>query len=534
MNEATQNEIVQRWQAGMAQRRIARDLGISRGSVRRLLARIEAQRSGSAPPPGGPKPPARRPGLLDEHAGLLGQLLERYPNITAVRVHEELRARGFAGSYTIVRERVRQLRPRPLPEPVIRFETPPGAQAQMDYSTYDIDFFGEGRRRLYLFSYVLGYSRRQYLRFVEAMDLPTTLREHIRAFEYLGGAAATCLYDNMKVVVLRHDDDGPIYNPRFLAFATHYGFKPWACRVRRAQTKGKVERPFHFVETSLLNGRSFRTLEHLNDITAWWLASIADVRLHPVTQERPVDRHEKERPHLLPLPAQAYDTALVVYRVVNVEGLVAYRQNFYSVPWRYLGQALPLRITEQEVIIYGPHIEEIARHRLLPRNVSGQPCVAKAHRPGDDSRQQDLLLRERFSELGPVARRFLDGLVRDQRHGKSQARKVLALLGNYARVDLLAALERAVRFGAFSAQAVERILAARAKPKSTLETLAEQERRQLPAVLDQAVPPRLTADYQHLLPDEESTSHDQANQPSCPSDADATPPAGPDQASGPA
>ena len=125
---------------------------------------------------------------------------------------------------------------------------------------------------------MLGYSRRQYLRFVEAQDFATTVREHVRAFEHLGGVAATCLYDNMKVVVTGYEDDVPIYNPRFLAFATHYGFRPVACRPRRPQTKGKVERPFAYVETSLLNGRTFETLDHLNETTAWWLAHVADVR----------------------------------------------------------------------------------------------------------------------------------------------------------------------------------------------------------------------------------------------------------------
>ena len=148
----------------------------------------------------------------------------------------------------------------------------------MDYSTYDLDFTDEGRRRVYAFSYVLGYSRRQYLRFVESQDFATTVREHIRAFEHLGGVAATCLYDNMKVVVSGYDGDEPVYNPRFLAFAAHYGFRPVACRPRRPQTKGKVERPFGYVESSLLGGRTFRGLEHLNETAAWWLAEVADVR----------------------------------------------------------------------------------------------------------------------------------------------------------------------------------------------------------------------------------------------------------------
>ncbi len=255
----------------------------------------------------------------------------------------------------------------------------------MDYAVYDLDFTGEGRRRVNLFSYILGYSRRQYLRFVESQDMTTTLREHLRAFEHLGGVAATCLYDNMKVVVTGYEDDVPVYNPRFLAFATHYGFRPVACRPRRPQTKGKVERPFFYVETSLFNGRTFSSLDHLNETTAWWLAHVADVRELREAKQTPLQLHEQERPHLVPLPAQAYDVSAVVYRTVNVEGLVTYGQNGYSVPWRYIGSMLPVRITEKELIVYGLQVEEIARHSLLPGTVRGQRVVHKEHRPAEDA-----------------------------------------------------------------------------------------------------------------------------------------------------
>jgi transposase len=134
--------------------------------------------------------------------------------------------------------------------------------------------------------------------------MATTLSEHVRAFTHLGGVAATCLYDNMKVVVTGYENDVPIDNPRFLAFATHYGFRPVACRPRRPQTKGKVERPFFYVETSLLNGRSFETLNHLNEITAWWLANVADVRELRQFGTTPLQLHQEELPHLVPLPAQ--------------------------------------------------------------------------------------------------------------------------------------------------------------------------------------------------------------------------------------
>ncbi len=527
MNEAVQNAIVERRQGGASQRAIARQLGLSRDSVARVLAQVAAARAGQVPASQLPPTPQRRPSLVDAYEPVLRELLARYPDITARRLFEELRARGFTGQYTIVRQRVERLRPRPSKEPVLRFETAPGAQAQMDYGVYDLDFTQEGRRRVYLFSYLLGYSRRAYLRFVDSQDFTTTIREHVRAFSYLEGVAATCLYDNQKVVVLRHDDDGPVYNPRFLAFATHYGFKPWACKPRRPQTKGKSERRFHFVEISLLNGRTFHNLDQLNEVTAWWLATVADVRVHGETKQTPLERYAAEKAHLMPLPAQPYDTALVLYRSVNAEGFLAYRQNFYAVPWGYIGRLLPVRITEHDVVVYSPTVEEVARHALLPRSVTGQRQVGSLHPARADANERLAILHERFQELGPAARRFLDGLLAKQRQGKYQAQHVLALLANYERPDGLAALERAVRFGAYSLAAVERILAANAKPKGILASLAEQERQHLePYLRDDPVRARPTADYQHLLT-AEASCHGSPSSPPAAHDSAADANAGP-------
>jgi len=518
MNETTRHDIVHRFQSGQSQRRIAHELHLARATVQEVLAGVADQRAHGTTPVE-LQPPPRRPRQLDAYDAALQDLLRRHPQLTVRRLWEELRVQGFAGGYKQVWTRVRELRPRPGKAPVVRFETSPGQQAQMDYSVHDLDFTVEGRRRVYLFSYVLSYSRRAYLHWVEAQDFETTIRQHIQAFSYLGGVATTCLYDNMKVVVLRWQDGEPIYNPRFLAFATHYGYKPVACQPRRPQTKGKCERFFSYVQKSLLPGRTFQTLKHLNDVTGWWLDNVADVRVLQPSRQTPRQRHAEELPQLLPLPACPYHADSVVYRSVDAEGFIAWRGNRYSVPYSQLGRLLPVRLTATELIAYGPALAEIARHPLLPRHVSGERCLVAAHHPQADGRLAHAQLQERFAALGPTALRFFEGLIRGQRYGRSQAHKVLTLLTSYAVTDVHAALERAVRYGAFSAAAVERILLARARPKTSLEKLAEQEQDHLrPLLGDNPVPPRPTADYRTFFAEDS----DHAETP--PPDDDSGPP----------
>jgi transposase len=521
MNERLTSEVVRRWHGGQSMRGIARELHISRETVARVITEHQKQRATGASDL--PAPRKRRGSRVDSYEDKLREYLARYPDITAVRLFEELRRLGYTGGYTVLRERVKQLRSQCRRPPIERFETAPGLQAQMDWAVYTIDFTQEGRRKVNLFSYVLGYSRRQYLHFTSSQDLETTVREHIRAFEYFNGVATTCLYDNMKVVVSRYEDGEPIYNTRFLAFATHYGFRPIACRPRRPQTKGKVERRFLYAETSLLNGREFRSLEHLNEVTAWWLAEVADVREHRQTKRRPIDLYAEEQPHLIPLPERPYEVAEVVYRVVDGEGWISYAQNRYSAPWQYIGQVLPVRITEEEVTIYGPHVEVLARHPRFPPTERHQQRLLAEHLPPRDLHQRRAALRERFGQLGPLAVRFLESLLKTQRYGWDQAQKVLALLGTYRRDDLLAALDRAVRYGAFAAKSIERILAVQARPKTCWERLAEEDSAHLKDLLsDDPTPPRPATDYQHLL-FEESDRHDQSEKDDPDEDDDSQP-----------
>jgi hypothetical protein len=261
-----------------------------------------------------------------------------------------------------------------------------------------------------------------------------------------------------------------------------------------------VERPFLYVETSLLGGRTFRGLGHLNEITAWWLAAVADVRVHRQTEARPLDRHAEERPHLIPLPAQPFDTSEVVYRTVDAEGFVVYRQNFYSAPWRLIGQSVAVRVTEDRLTIYDRAFVAAADHPLWPRSVTGQRRRGPDHEPPRDPQRRLEQLVERFAEFGAAGPRFLEGLLAGSRFGKNQAERVLALAAAYARTDVTAALERAVHYGAFSPAAVQRILAARGRPRAPLDALADEHRTYLDRLLEgEPTPPRPTSDYQALL-----------------------------------
>jgi hypothetical protein len=193
---------------------------------------------------------------------------------------------------------------------------------------------------------------------------------------------------------------------------------------------------------------------------------------------------------------------------VNSEGHVLYRQNFYSVPWQRIGELLPVRITEKELIVYGPDVREIARHPLYASGITGEKHSLVEHSPGRDHHQKYELLKERFAEFGPDGMLFLEELVRTRRCGKNEAARVLGLLATYHREDLARALERAARYRAFSWSAVERVLAAQARPRSAWESLQTEAQEQLDEILRQVpLSARSTAQYQPLL--EETATGDE-------------------------
>jgi transposase len=259
------HEVVLLAQQGMSVRAIARALHVGRNSVRAILATWKAQREGPTPPLALPPPPASRPSKLDAHARFVEALLQRYPDITAQRVFEELKARtSFDGSYTIVKEHVREARPRPAATPSTPVEeSPPGERAESDWASVMVTFTNGSARRFQFFGYTLAYSNRKYHEVFDSADLHALMDGHVGAFAYFGGLAHTCKYDGQKPVVLRYEGPQAILNPRFIAFATHYGFRPIACRPRHPNDKPHAELAVRDLRNSFFNGRSFRDLADL-------------------------------------------------------------------------------------------------------------------------------------------------------------------------------------------------------------------------------------------------------------------------------
>ena len=195
---------------------------------------------------------------------------------------------------------------------MIRFETPAGRQAQVDYARFA---FPWGVR--YALLVVLGYSRLLWCRFYPRQDMATLMDGLEDAFLAFGGVPQELLFDQMKAVItrdLRLEGGALMRNAEFLRFAHHWGFTPRACRPYRAQTKGKVERPVRYLRGNFVYGRTFLHDADLDQQRQGWLDRVANVRLHGTTGERPRDRFDREERFLLqPLAARRY-TSLVVER----------------------------------------------------------------------------------------------------------------------------------------------------------------------------------------------------------------------------
>lgn len=307
--------------------------------------------------------------LLDPYLGLIETTLREHPRLRATRIFEMVRARGYPGSMVQLRRVVRALRPPPAREPFLRLRVLPGEQAQVDWASFGTVAVGKAKRRLCCFVMVLSYSRALYVEFCFGDDLSSFLAGHVHAFAAFGGVARTVLHDNLKSAVIARRGELIAFHPRYLELAGHYCFAPQACRPRRANEKGRVERAIGYVRTSFFAARGFHSLTDLNEQARRWVQEIAARRPWPDDPTRTVaEAFIEEQPRLHPLPQQPLATATPRAVCARKTIYVRFDGNDYSIPPATVGYPLTLLADAATLrLIHGA--VEVARHaRSYDRN----------------------------------------------------------------------------------------------------------------------------------------------------------------------
>jgi transposase len=393
------------WQEqGVTQHEISSRLGVCERTVRNYLKAYDT-----------PRERKKRTSRLDPYRESIQAILEDNPYYNCELLFERLVKGGYNGKISILRDLVLKLRTRILTDAVIRFETIPGLQAQVDWKEFGMQMVNDRVRKLYAFVMILGYSRSPFICFTTSMRSDVLLRCHLEAFRYFGGIPAEILYDNMKTAFIA--DASGTYHPQkdLLQFAAHYRFEPKRCRVRRPQSKGKVERAIGFVLTNFwprVEGHNL-SIEELNSRALEWIDSISDKRISGLNESRR-ERFGVEKPALKALPALDLDIRRSVVCTVNRESCIVFETNKYSISPDFIGQNVCLRIDDAkriaEVFIGTQSFRSIQldepgsrRVRIYDEDIN---AIKKRH-------QADMKKRLRFMSL---ARRKKPGVEVEVRH----------------------------------------------------------------------------------------------------------------------
>ncbi len=469
-DENLENSVITLHAKGWPIRRISQEMGISRGRVRRWLVSNSVLRDTT---PGDEITlKKKRQSKLDPYKGLIAELLDKYSNITGQRVYEHLRQRGFDGKITIVGDYLKSIREAGPKTPIRLVETDPGQRAAHDWSDYNIRFTSQNpgvATQVTFFSYILCYSRRQYIEVVDDKKQQTLFRELINAFIYHDGVPLEIKSDNQKACVDRWEAGRPVFNLKYLEFATHYRFRPLTIRPGRPSENLKVERPFYYLERSFLNGREFRDMDDLKIQLRQWLTDVNDVRIHGTTKKRPIDMYIQEHPHLQVVPLNHFDTSQVAHLVVNQESCVQWKSYQYVVPGKYMYEICPVRITEDHLVVYSPDGEQLVTHPLA-RQGQNERYVGVHQRT---SRKPDLVMADVISRLEGFGSEMVEYIEQVKRHKPGSwrwhLRSLLAMKVNYRVEDILVAVRRAGQYKVFESGAIERFLTNNSEPRYSIK-----------------------------------------------------------------
>jgi transposase len=319
---------------GHSMRRIARNLGIHRNTVKKYITQKKQPKY---------RKQKRRGSILAPYHQMIRDWLAQ-DDFRATWIFDKLKALGYSGGYDTVRYFVGDVKRQKAHLAYIRFETEPGRQGQMDWADFKI-FNPDGSSFfVYLFAMVLGFSRAMFACFVERCSLQAFMDSHIAAFHYLGGIPAEILYDNMRHVVIINKAGQRYFNPEIVDFAAHYGFTPSACPAYSPWVKGKVERPIDYIRERFWRGYCFESLPKANADLGHWLDTVANQREHGTHHQAVIERWQREQPFLAPLPASDYDTSLKVFRKVYRDCQVSYEANRYLLPHHVAGKRVMLKV----------------------------------------------------------------------------------------------------------------------------------------------------------------------------------------------
>lgn len=373
---------------GLSIRAISKRLRMSRKTIRGILGRRLPQPAA--------KHRAPRGSLLDPFDELIREILDDTPELKAPAMLERLRARGYTGGISILRDRMRKVRPKPAPDAFLTLEFAPGSAMQVDWADFGFVLPGVPRR-VSAFVATLCYSRHLYLEFTLSQQMGTFLRCMERALVFFGGTTNVDIFDNMRTVVIERTRKHVRFNPRILEYArARGGFGVVACNPRKGNEKGIVERGIGFVRSRFWPGRRFDSLFDLNAQATAWRDEFANGREHERTGRIPrLVFDNEERPLLKAIPDVPFDADDLLSTGVNKSFRVRFDRNTYSVPWRLVSQSVLVRANDDEVSVWlGP--KRVAVH---PRCWSaGEDIEHPSHKKG----LLELKPRGRAGELPPA------------------------------------------------------------------------------------------------------------------------------------
>lgn len=459
---------VEKWRVGT----IARQLHVHRDAVRRVLA------GNCAPVHTSPLRPSR----IDPYRPFILATLEKFPTLTAARLHAMVRERGYVGGPSHFRLLVAAMRPRPPAEAYLRLRTLPGEQAQVDWGHFGHLSIGRARRALMGFVMVLSHSRMVFLRFFLDARMDSFLAGHVLAFAAFGGVPRVLLYDNLKSAVLERVGDAIRFNPQLLVLAAHYRFEPRPVAPARGNEKGRVERAIRYIRDSFFAGRSFTDVDDLNaQAQTWCLGTAADRRWREDGASSVRQAFEAEAPKLLALPPNEFALGERVAVTVDKTPYIRFDLNDYSVPHTHVRRTIVVLADERTVRILDGAVE-LARH---PR------CWDRGQQIEDPAHVQRLLEHkraarahrglDRLGQAAPAAATLLERAAARGDNLGSITAALLRLLDRYGaaalQVAVLEALQRDVPHPNAVRLALERAREAAGQPPPVALVLPEHVAR---------------------------------------------------------